>query len=216
MPRPRFARLPADKRNRILEVAALEFARQGFAAASLNRIIERSGISKGAAYYYFDDKADLFAAVLRHAWASMRLTRPIVIETLTRETFWPTLHASYEDLLDRLRAQPWLVAVGKLVYGRAPSREVALVVGEEFDLARRQVRAIVDHGQRVGAIRGDVPAGLMGAMLIGALEAADRWAVDHLDLPAGGPPAVSGPAVPVFDAIFDLLRQLAEPPERAA
>ncbi|MEZ5319595.1 MAG: TetR/AcrR family transcriptional regulator [Vicinamibacterales bacterium] len=216
MPRPRFARLPAEKRNRILEVAAVEFASQGFAGASLNRIIERSGISKGAAYYYFDDKADLFAAVLRHAWTSMRVTTPMAVGALTRETFWPALRAGYEALLDRLRAQPWLVAVGKLVYGPLPTDEVAAVVGEEFDLARRLLGAIVDRGQQVGAIRRDVPADLLGAMLIGALEAADRWAVDHLDLPADAATSVSGPAVQVFDRIFDLLRDLAEPPGRAA
>ena len=32
----------------------------GFENASLNRIIKKAGISKGAMYYYFDDKMDLY------------------------------------------------------------------------------------------------------------------------------------------------------------
>ena len=56
MPRPRIARLAEDKRTRILEAAAKEFAAAGYENASLNRILEHAGLSKGAAYYYFDDK----------------------------------------------------------------------------------------------------------------------------------------------------------------
>ncbi len=72
MPRPRFDRLDPDKRRRILAVAAEEFAARGVGNASLNRIIDHAGISKGAAYYYFDDKADLFATVIREGMESFR------------------------------------------------------------------------------------------------------------------------------------------------
>ena len=57
MPRPRFNKLTAEKRESILEAAAKEFATHGFEGASLNQILSNAGISKGAAYYYFDDKA---------------------------------------------------------------------------------------------------------------------------------------------------------------
>ena len=66
MPRPRFARLTAAKRERIMEAAAKEFAAHGYEGATLNRILVEAGISKGAAYYYFDDKADLYLTALLH------------------------------------------------------------------------------------------------------------------------------------------------------
>ena len=62
MPRPRFEKLPPEKRETILETAAKEFAEFGYEGASLNQILAKSGISKGAAYYYFDNKED-FAIV---------------------------------------------------------------------------------------------------------------------------------------------------------
>ncbi len=66
MPRPRFNKLPEEKRERILEAAAKEFVAHGYEGASLNQILAEAGISKGAAYYYFDDKADVYATAVLH------------------------------------------------------------------------------------------------------------------------------------------------------
>ena len=66
MPRPRFAKLDPAKKEAILTAALEAFASHGFDGASYNQIIEKAGISKGAMYYYFDDKEDLFATVVRH------------------------------------------------------------------------------------------------------------------------------------------------------
>ncbi len=54
------------KRTRaaIINSAAIEFGRSGYAAASLNRILEGSGATKGALYFHFDSKEDLAKAVL--------------------------------------------------------------------------------------------------------------------------------------------------------
>jgi AcrR family transcriptional regulator len=48
MPRPRFDHLEPERRRALLAVAAEEFAEHGYEASSFNRIIERSGLSKGA------------------------------------------------------------------------------------------------------------------------------------------------------------------------
>jgi len=92
VPRPRFARLPAEKKAAILEAAALEFGALGFADASINHILEVAGISKGAAYYYFDDKEDLFLTVVRHFSAQLGIDdlRDLA-DQLTAEKFWSGL-----------------------------------------------------------------------------------------------------------------------------
>jgi AcrR family transcriptional regulator len=66
MPFARFERLDPEKRTRLLKAAAQEFAKHGFADASINRILDRAQMSKGAAYYYVADKADLFAATIQY------------------------------------------------------------------------------------------------------------------------------------------------------
>jgi AcrR family transcriptional regulator len=46
--------------------AGLEiFAERGFAAARLEDVAERAGVSKATIYLYFESKADLFAAIVR-------------------------------------------------------------------------------------------------------------------------------------------------------
>src|ERR1051326_8440447 len=52
-------------RARIIGVAASEFARLGFDQANINVIAELAGIGKGTIYLYFENKRDLFLAMLR-------------------------------------------------------------------------------------------------------------------------------------------------------
>jgi AcrR family transcriptional regulator len=51
--------------DRLLRVAASEFAQVGFEQANINTIAERAGLGKGTIYLYFPSKQDLFLALLR-------------------------------------------------------------------------------------------------------------------------------------------------------
>lgn len=51
-------------RAALVESAAAEFAKRGFAAASINDILEQSNATKGAMYFHFASKHDLARAVL--------------------------------------------------------------------------------------------------------------------------------------------------------
>ena len=53
-------------RQRIMHEAASEFARLGFDQANINTIAEQAGIGKGTIYLYFENKRELFLAMLRH------------------------------------------------------------------------------------------------------------------------------------------------------
>ncbi|MGB8343420.1 MAG: TetR/AcrR family transcriptional regulator [Ktedonobacteraceae bacterium] len=52
-------------RRRIMRQAATEFARLGFDQANINSIAEQAGIGKGTIYLYFENKRELFLAMLR-------------------------------------------------------------------------------------------------------------------------------------------------------
>jgi AcrR family transcriptional regulator len=54
-------------RHRLLEEAAVEFAREGFDRANINSISKAAGFAKGTVYNYFSSKEDLFGAVLEAA-----------------------------------------------------------------------------------------------------------------------------------------------------
>src|SRR6185369_4074094 len=66
---PKFRRRKADRPAEIVSAALGVFAEKGFAAARLDEIAARAGVSKGALYLYFETKEDLFRAVVAQAVA---------------------------------------------------------------------------------------------------------------------------------------------------
>jgi len=54
----------AEVRRRILEAAKEIFFRNGFMEANLDEIAELAGVAKGTLYRYFDNKAQIYLAVL--------------------------------------------------------------------------------------------------------------------------------------------------------
>jgi AcrR family transcriptional regulator len=64
---PRWRRRKTARPSEIAAAALEVFAEKGFAAARLDEIAARAGVSKGALYLYFETKEDLFRAVVREA-----------------------------------------------------------------------------------------------------------------------------------------------------
>lgn len=67
-----------ETKRRILELAADAFAEKGYAGTSLNDVIRRSGLTKGAFYFHFESKEELALAVYRtkqEAWMGRVMTR---------------------------------------------------------------------------------------------------------------------------------------------
>jgi AcrR family transcriptional regulator len=64
---PKFRRRKTARPAEIITAALDVFAEKGFAAARLDEIARRAGVSKGALYLYFETQEDLFRAVVRTA-----------------------------------------------------------------------------------------------------------------------------------------------------
>jgi len=56
-----------DARSQILRAALKHFAHSGYAAASVQQIVDAARVSKPALYYHFSDKAGLFQALVDEA-----------------------------------------------------------------------------------------------------------------------------------------------------
>jgi AcrR family transcriptional regulator len=180
MPRPRFSRLDPEKQERILEAAAQAFAAHGFEEASLNQILEEAQISKGAAYYYFDDKADLFATAVAHYTAELMGDLPLTLGSLDRETFWPTLTEYYQRQFAYSHDRPWAFGVAKAAARLSPE-----IVAANPSLARLMdemkplLEELIATGQAVGAVRTDLPQSLLIQLLMAVDDASDRWLLEH-------------------------------------
>jgi AcrR family transcriptional regulator len=57
----------AQTKNSIMEAATALFAREGYEATGVAEICERAGVSKGAFYYHFDSKENVFLTLI-DAW----------------------------------------------------------------------------------------------------------------------------------------------------
>lgn len=76
---PKFRRRKAARPGEIVGAAMAVFAEKGFAAARLEEIAARAGVSKGALYLYFETKEDLFRAVVEQAIApNIQAVRAII------------------------------------------------------------------------------------------------------------------------------------------
>jgi AcrR family transcriptional regulator len=62
--RPRRSERRAQQRQRILDAARAVFFQDGFMAANLDEVAQRAGVAKGTLYRYFENKAELYVAVL--------------------------------------------------------------------------------------------------------------------------------------------------------
>jgi AcrR family transcriptional regulator len=179
MARPRFHRLPAEQQRAIMAAALEEFAAHGFAAASLNRIIETAGISKGSMYYYFDGKDDLYADVIRgQLEALVARTGPVPVpDPVDADAFWDELQDLYLRLMRELGRAPEAAALLRdwLTGSGGPSLRDAAQEATEATMPWL-VQAIA-AGQRVQAVRSDIPAELIIALAMGLAQAIDSWLV---------------------------------------
>src|SRR5213592_1394886 len=67
---PRWRRLPEERPRQILSAALEVFGERGLAAARLEDIAKRAGLSKGTIYLYFPNKEELFREMVRHTVVS--------------------------------------------------------------------------------------------------------------------------------------------------
>ena len=196
MVRPRFTRLPAAQQQAILQAALDEFATRGFHDASLNRVIDAAGISKGSMYYYFDGKEDLYAYVAQSGLAGLfeqvgplpEQVGPLPdLDVGDADAFWSILSGYYLRLMRALAASPQLAAMlrGWAAAARSPASQQ---MTEELERSSSPwVAEVLATGQRIGAVRDDIPPSLMIAVVLGMGEAMDVWLmseeVDDEDLP---------------------------------
>ncbi len=180
MPRPRFLKLDAEKQRAILDAARTEFSECGYEAASQNRVIEAAGISKGALYYYFDDKNDLYITVLLREFEGLRAILEIGTVTSADE-FWAEIHKLFARCDDIIYRSAESLALARSVARSFGRHEVPPGLQDLMDETRQVAERFVHMGQPVGAVRTDLPVGLLVSIVIGMGQGMDLWFADHLE-----------------------------------
>jgi AcrR family transcriptional regulator len=155
-----------QSRRAILDAAAPIFREHGYSAASLNQIIEASGLTKGGFYFHFPSKQALALAVLAdHQRRAMEQVRQEV--------------DAYDSAVDRLFASPRvIVRTFEAGGGPAAMRKLTEELARDPDLRDEvcgTIRLWIDDAaekfsaaQAEGTVRADIEPALFAEVAVGA------------------------------------------------
>jgi AcrR family transcriptional regulator len=133
-----------NRRNQVLEAAAVCFARSGFHGASMSEISKQAGMSAGHIYNYFDSKDAIIMAIVER---ESEYVTGLLADLQTRDD---PLQAMIDDarrhIDESLDPQPWHVPLEMYAEAsRNPVIAAKLQVHEES--SRSQLRLLVKAGR---------------------------------------------------------------------
>jgi len=169
----RRTRAPQATRKRLLTAAFEEIYRRGFQAASLDAILARAGVTKGALYHHFPDKAALGYAVVDEVVKGHLLQRWLGV---MEEADTDPLTALQKTL--RFRAAsvtPGEIELGcplnNLAQEMSPlDREFRRRIDATFDAWRNGFARALARGKANGTVRRDVNPQKVAAFLVASAE----------------------------------------------
>lgn len=150
-------------------VARRHFGEHGTKGASYNKIIEVAGVSKTAAYHYFDGREDLLTAVLDGVLGRLLDARGPWVPARDEADFRAQFAGASAALAAHLRHHPEDLALSDAAIGRTHAGPWL----DWFD-------ALVTDGQRLGMIRTDVDHGLLVSATAAVIRAADAWTLARM------------------------------------
>jgi len=157
-------------RATLIEVGRRLFGQHGFAATSTPMIAEAAGVSRGALYHHFKDKADLFAAVVEAEFA--RLAEAINAAATEASDPLEKLIEGGENFITAASdpvSQKLLFIDGPAVLGNGMLHAV------DTDTTTNTLLIGIEEAQAAGRLPRDLPAAALTSMMSGAY---DRAVID--------------------------------------
>lgn len=148
-------RLDDSKRARLIGAAVQEFTERGFEAASYNKIIERSGLSKGVVYYYFDNKEALLRTVLEDACGRFVQNMGFLKLPETQEEYWNIFLEYHRRAIKFFLENP---VVTRLMFLEAAHNSKRTL--DDVEVHKRALSCMEElllRGQQLGTVRKDIP-----------------------------------------------------------
>jgi AcrR family transcriptional regulator len=169
----RRTRDPGVTREKLLTAAFEEIYRKGVQAASLDTILAKAGVTKGALYHHFPDKASLGLAVVDEVVKGLLLERWL---GLMDQYPGDQLTALQRTLRHRAtNPGPNEIELGcplnNLGQEMSPLDErFRRAINATFDAWREGFARSLERGQAEGAVRRDVDAKKVAAFVVAAVE----------------------------------------------
>lgn len=159
---------PKGERTRaaITATAARLMHERGIGATALEEILTESGAGKSQLYYYFKDKQDLSAAVLRHQFASVLAAQ----QSLNDETCTDLMRWRSEVLAAHRASGFSNCPLGAFIGQVEDIPALRDVFADLFEQWRSAIAVLVNRARQAGRLPADVDPDEAGLLLLGALQ----------------------------------------------
>jgi AcrR family transcriptional regulator len=168
----RRSRDPGATRDKLLNAAFEEIYRRGFQAASLDTILAKAGVTKGALYHHFPDKASLGYAVVDEVVKGLLLERWGVLKPPTGDPV-TALQRILRGRMANLTAREVELGcpLNNLAQEMSPlDQRFRRGVNATFDIWTGAMAKDLERGQAEGTVRKDVDARKIAAFVVAAIE----------------------------------------------
>ncbi|HEY8944890.1 MAG TPA: TetR/AcrR family transcriptional regulator [Polyangiaceae bacterium] len=206
----RFFRLSEARRNAILLKAAEAFAEQGYEGTSFNALLKTLKLSKSQAYYYFADKADLFVTACAACYEEYYAEVGRLPEPRDAEEFWSMVRDLCRIGVRFQRTHPIAARLSRALAESPRREELGRASINQAASTTERHTAWVQLGQRLGAVRTDLPLELLVALSVDISATTDVWFAARAEHTA------ESELEPIADQFADLSRRLFAPVPEAS
>jgi len=145
-------------RSHILDTAELVFEQRGVSGTSLGEIAQAAGLTRGAIYWHFQDKADLFNAMMDRVTLPLEETRAACGFEGDDITL-SQMRGSFVDVLRQVMTEPQLRRVFDIATHKVEYVGEMSAVRERHLAMRNGCLADMERALRRAVRRGEVPKG---------------------------------------------------------
>ena len=156
-----------DTRERIIASAALVFGQKGFQRASLDQVASDAGLTKGAIYWHFKSKNDLYFALLDSRFqrdiSTMREGVAAMMASATQESTAELMARIFSNGLQGATSDPDWPRLFVEVMGHSREPEVRERIAQFYAQGWEFAGGMVRDMQTAGLIRQDIDPELMAS-----------------------------------------------------
>lgn len=173
MSEPRYRRMKEERPQQITAAAFEVFAEKGYAAARVQEVAKRAGISKGLMYLYFRTKEDLFKAVIKSVVVRRvdALLKNLETTSSSSEDF---LRGPFANFMKRIPGSPISVVI-RLLLSEGPRHPDLVdyywqnVVSKGLQAITRFVERGVQRGEFRASALTELPQLFLAPMIVATL-----------------------------------------------
>ena len=151
-----FLQLDTEKQQRVLEAAIDEFSDRGYEKASMNVVVQKAGISKGAIFKYFGSKGGLFAFIYRIALNQVKDYLRTVRDESYSENFFKRLEKIMTAGVDFVHRHPGLARIYYRIIFTGDGPYKSEILEELHRESLKFIQSIVEEGIQQGDLRPDI------------------------------------------------------------